>query len=1259
MNSNEPNTNNFPFSQPLSTSKSQTNRNNTDNQDFSSVFDLLKNSPNLLDLETQIKQKAKEVLNSLDYYLHNLENKHLLTKTDLISLSKDLSFIDTVNIFMDKSTVLQISEVMLQLFLLITNMKDSEISIEKSLFNPDKSHKSENSELQVKPGLLKQIRYTERSIVYYKKSLFRSLFFQSPELLVGELEKSINSVVNIKGQFDLVTFRQVQNIFWVFKFKLPEQERERLQRKLNSLKEVLKLSKNNQNIKSFLFNNNQREFDNAGFNYDDYSESNPGNVYNYLNNCLEDEDDYYYRESREGSTQGRYGYGGYDKYDNYNKANYGENQQGYNYNSNYYGRHSNSNVWSNESNENYYDNNNQYNSYNYKKQGVSDYEYGNYSKGYYNRKYSGQNSDSKNSRYGYHSNSNNQYLGKEWKQKYGSKKYDNSSYYNNDNYNRKNRSSLYYNNRTKEGVEDKYNNKYSTKDLNEEGTTIIVNEITQDKPLEVTSIVKEEANNNPFSQANIDLAKEQLSTSEINQLGRNENYKYKEIQEKTKEVFKEEAEVTKDKYGKDDDLSQKELEEDEESESLEDYESGKHDEEDSEEEEEEEEAEESQEGSENNQEESSQHLEELEDSIDNTKKEGLQRNSKDLTEDNFEEAEEAEENEEEMNESIEEEDIEEIEEGSLTILNATEKGRDQVKNKLANLYGEEKIINENLSIFKQISHDITTVLDEDPIKIGPTPSKEKHIKKSPEKICLTNITPIGDSIDTKEYMELFYKEKPTETEKEKEGKGKFGMTTDDIKHILDKLKSNDKEYVNTLEEKDPLEESPPRRSSIQPQIGSSFQPVPIQNYFFSKHAHLFFRGRDSNIHREYFALKCLEQENPGLIKNNLYLFEKVVLLPFYKKVNFSVGRKKKIFYNTYKKYEKLIYRVLEGLDCLERVKPYGSFANNFLIDVGDIDICIVPKKDSILDFSVNLDKIKDEIKKTGIAEISKIFYTQRYMLLKLTDSSTKITVDLTVHNILPIYNTHLLKSYAKFDQRVHIMGLYIKHWAKINKLHGAAENFLSSYALINMLINFLQKGVEPKVLPCLQSSYSDMDIYKTPGIFDTGKRKSSEPYKNLSVTVVKSLTSNSKNNRKSSAESDTTSKPYHYFCNNRLVETDLFIDKNLKRKKQQLLLLNQGLENSESAASLLVKFFEYYAYYYDYFEHQISIKSEEFKLKKERFDKVDNVCAFSIEDPFDNFHNPGRSMTIGSIQFNKFVAAMKKEINLILNGDYVRRVKKA
>jgi hypothetical protein len=136
--------------------------------------------------------------------------------------------------------------------------------------------------------------------------------------------------------------------------------------------------------------------------------------------------------------------------------------------------------------------------------------------------------------------------------------------------------------------------------------------------------------------------------------------------------------------------------------------------------------------------------------------------------------------------------------------------------------------------------------------------------------------------------------------------------------------------------------------------------IPIQNYLFSNYAHFFYRGRDSNIHREYFALKCLEAENPSLINRNLENFEDKILIPIYQKINYNVNKKKGVYFYTFNKYKKLIYRVLGKDKILQKVKPYGSYMNNFLIDSGDIDICIVPKC-GILEFSNHLDKIKEEI----------------------------------------------------------------------------------------------------------------------------------------------------------------------------------------------------------------------------------------------------------------------------------------------------------
>lgn len=227
------------------------------------------------------------------------------------------------------------------------------------------------------------------------------------------------------------------------------------------------------------------------------------------------------------------------------------------------------------------------------------------------------------------------------------------------------------------------------------------------------------------------------------------------------------------------------------------------------------------------------------------------------------------------------------------------------------------------------------------------------------------------------------------------------------------------------------------------------------------------------------------------------------------------------------------------------------------------------------------------------------------MLLKVQDNQTKFVIDITVHNMLPILNTKLIRMYSIYDQRFHILGLYLKHWSKINKIHGAADNYLSSYALLVMLIHFLQSIVEPKVLPNLQK-IEEKEIN------------------------------------------------YEYNQNGETIKTNIYFEEDVNKIKQNLLKINQNRENLDSASSLLIKFFEYYSYNYDYYEQKISISKE----KSECFKTKNDNIAFSMEDPFDNFHNPGKSMSVNSTQFNKFVTAMKKEINFILNGEYLKRLDK-
>ena len=215
--------------------------------------------------------------------------------------------------------------------------------------------------------------------------------------------------------------------------------------------------------------------------------------------------------------------------------------------------------------------------------------------------------------------------------------------------------------------------------------------------------------------------------------------------------------------------------------------------------------------------------------------------------------------------------------------------------------------------------------------------------------------------------------------------------------------------------------------------------------------------------------------------------------------------------------------------------------------------------------------------------------------------------------MLPIFNTYLIRLYGLFDQRFHIMGIYLKYWAKTNNIHGALDNYLSSYALLLMMIHFLQKIVQPKILPNLQKIPINNDL----------------------------------------ANPIYGEELYEYYYNDRPITTNSYYEKDYNKIKEYMNKINEGKQNEETVTNLLVKFFEYYSYFFDS-KQKISVHKELIESIKERDDDI----AFSIEDPFEITNNPGKSMLKSSDNYKKFIKAMKREVNFILGNEYVRRLDK-
>ena len=368
--------------------------------------------------------------------------------------------------------------------------------------------------------------------------------------------------------------------------------------------------------------------------------------------------------------------------------------------------------------------------------------------------------------------------------------------------------------------------------------------------------------------------------------------------------------------------------------------------------------------------------------------------------------------------------------------------------------------------------------------------------------------------------------------------------------------------------------------------------------FKSQSQFLFQKYSPEVLKSEYLQLKNLEHDNPKLIKENIIKYENQIIIPIYNQINKSNILKKNLYIELYTKYKNIIEVIISKNNLeVELLNAYGSTMNNFLIDEGDIDISIVPKIFSIEEFSTCLEEIKKEINLKKLGKCENLQISPRYFLLKVIDYQSGINIDITVHTMLPFYNTILIRTYSLIDQRFHIMGIYIKYWVKKNKINGSIDKFLSSYAILILIIHFLQSEIDIKVLPNLQKIENKIINYK-------------------------------------------------YSHSGKELVTNIYFEKDFEKINNNLKKINYEKENNDSVGELILKFFEFYSYKYEH-DYLISINNNEKKKCLKEY------IAFPIEDPFDIEHNPGKSMKLNTPQFDLFLNCMKKEINNILSGEFM------
>ena len=383
--------------------------------------------------------------------------------------------------------------------------------------------------------------------------------------------------------------------------------------------------------------------------------------------------------------------------------------------------------------------------------------------------------------------------------------------------------------------------------------------------------------------------------------------------------------------------------------------------------------------------------------------------------------------------------------------------------------------------------------------------------------------------------------------------------------------------------------------------------ISLTNYVFTKLNNFDFKNE---FLAEYLLHKILLFEKPSYSYINIQLFEKYILLPLYHSIIINSRKRLDILNHILEKYIKIIINVCGKFDIIKEIAPYGSFSNTFFDGKGDIDICI-DSKCPWHKFRKYINKIVGYIVRNKIGRVVLFHRAKSFLLVTIYDEETKNELDITVHNLIPIINSKLIKLYSQYDQRFHIMGIYLKYWSKLNKVHGAAIQYLSSYSLIIMLIYFLQNIVKPHVLPDLQNIPVN-DNYEQP------------------VYKIEN---------------------YDYYDGHKVFKANIHIEENIEKIEKYMNYINKGEKNTESVSNLLLKFFEYYAYFYDNSEPITINKQIEITYNSKNKDK-----RFFIQDPFELNKNPAKRMILNSYQYKKFMNCMKKEINNILSGEYIKKL---
>ncbi|CAL8100292.1 unnamed protein product [Calicophoron daubneyi] len=152
--------------------------------------------------------------------------------------------------------------------------------------------------------------------------------------------------------------------------------------------------------------------------------------------------------------------------------------------------------------------------------------------------------------------------------------------------------------------------------------------------------------------------------------------------------------------------------------------------------------------------------------------------------------------------------------------------------------------------------------------------------------------------------------------------------------------------------------------------------------------------------------------------------------------------------------------VVHGLwpDC--QVDVFGSFKTGLYLPTSDIDMVIFGKWEAL-----PLHTLEQALSKSGISSEIKVLDKATVPIVKMTDKETELRVDISFNMINSVRAAELIRVFMRTYPCLPHLVFVLKQFLLQRNLNEVWTGGLSSYALILMVVRFLQQTIPPNLAP--------------------------------------------------------------------------------------------------------------------------------------------------------------------------------------------------